>query len=106
MYVIFNIIKVRQEYLDQFLTGVYQHARNSSAEPGCVRYEVMQDVIDPQTVCLYEVFHNEAAFREHLTCDHYKAWMANSKEWRHSEDCTRHVLDYIYGPEQAGREQQ
>jgi (4S)-4-hydroxy-5-phosphonooxypentane-2,3-dione isomerase len=99
MYVIFNIIKVREEHLEKFLKGVYQHARNSSSEPGCVRYEVLQDVADPQTVCLYEVFRDEAAFKNHQTYDYYKEWMAKSKEWRHSENRIRHVLDYIYGPE-------
>jgi autoinducer 2-degrading protein len=101
MYAILNIIKVRQEYLDQFLSGVYEHARHSSAEPGCIRYEVMQDVIDKQTICLYEVFRDEAAFRQHLTYDYYRTWMETSREWRHSEGRVRHVLDYVYGPDQA-----
>jgi len=100
MYAIVNIIKVKQDCLDRFLTGVYQHAQHSSAEPGCVRYDVLQDVSDPQIVVLYEVFHDEGAFREHLTQDYYKAWMENSREWRHSEGRVRHVLDYVYGPEQ------
>ena len=99
MYVIFNIIKVREECLDKFITGVQQHARNSSTEPGCVRYEVLQDMVDPHTVCLYEVFQDEAAFRQHLTYDYYKEWMSSSKAWRHSENRIRHVLDYIYRPE-------
>ena len=99
MYVIFNIIKVKQENLDQFLAGVYQHARNSSAEPGCVRYEVLQDTGNPQIVCLYELFRDEAAFKEHQTYAYYKQWMESSREWRHSENRIRHVLGYIYGPE-------
>ena len=102
MYVIFNIIKVKQENLEQFLAGVTQHARNSSAEPGCVRYEVMQDVNDPHIVCLYEVFRDEDAFHKHRTYDFYLAWMESSKNCRHSENRIRHVLDYIYGPEQVG----
>lgn len=103
MYVIFNIIRVKQQYLDQFLKGVFLHARNSSQEPGCIRYEVMQDKNDPQIVCLYEVFRDEVAFNEHRTYDYYKHWMESSRDWRHSEQRTRHVLDYIYGPEQAGK---
>jgi len=99
MYVIFNRIKVREDCLDKFITGVRLYARNSSAEPGCVRYEVLQDVADPQTVCLYEVFRDEAAFRQHLTYDYYKEWMDNSKDWLHSEDHIRHVLDYVFGPD-------
>lgn len=101
MYIIFNIIKVKHECLEQFLNGVYRHARNSSAEPGCERYEVLQDTSDPQIVCLYEVFRDEAAFREHLTYDYYKEWMENSRNWRHSENRIRHVLDYVYGPEDS-----
>jgi quinol monooxygenase YgiN len=57
---------------------------------------VLQDTSDPQIVCLYEVFRDEAAFREHLTYDHYKKWMEISKDWRHGENRIRHVLDYIY----------
>lgn len=101
MYVVFNIIRVKQQNLDQFLTGARQHARNSSAEAGCVRYEVLQDTTDPQIVCLYEVFRDEAAFREHLTYDYYRQWMENSRDWRHSENRIRHVLDYVYGPQQV-----
>lgn len=104
MYVIFNIIRVKQEYLEPFLAGVTQHAKNSSAEPGCVRYEVMQDKNEPHIVCLYEVFRDEDAFNKHRTYDFYLTWMESSKHWRHSENRIRHVLDYVYGSEQVGRE--
>ncbi len=96
MYVIFNRIKVKAEYLEDFLKNVRVHARNSSEEPGCVRYDVLQDTSDPQLVFLFEVFKDEAAFQSHLTYDFYKAWMEKSKTWRHSEERIRHVLDYIY----------
>jgi len=99
MYVIFNIIRVKQECLDKFVVGVREHARNSNAESGCVRYDVLQDKEDPHVICLYEVFQNENAFRKHLTYDYYKAWMERSKEWRHGEQRIRHVLDYIYRSE-------
>ncbi len=99
MYVIFNIIKVREEYLENFLDGVRNHARNSNSEPGCVRYEVLQDVVDPHVVCLYEVFEDETAFNAHRTYDYYQEWMEKSKNWRYSEQRIRHVLDYIYRPE-------
>ncbi|MDH3532998.1 MAG: antibiotic biosynthesis monooxygenase [Gammaproteobacteria bacterium] len=90
-----NIIKVKQEFLDQFVAGVRDHARNSMSEPGCVRYDVLRDIDDPQIICLYEVFKDEAAFKEHLTFDYYKAWMASSQHWRHGDNRIRRVLDYI-----------
>jgi autoinducer 2-degrading protein len=99
MYVIFNRIKVKKEHLDEFLAGIREHARNSNSEPGCVRYDVLQDMDDPTFVFLYEAFTDEAAFRQHQTHDYYKRWMESSKDWRYVEGHIRHVLDYIYPPE-------
>ena len=102
MYVILNLISVRPENLDQFISGVSEHAVSSAAEPGCVRYDVLQDSVDPAVVCLYEVFVDEAAFRQHLEYDHYKAWMDLSRDWRLDEERVRHVLDYVFRTEDAG----
>ncbi len=99
MYLIFNRIKVRDEHLNEFLDGVKIHANHSNNESGCVRYEVLQDISDPQMIFLYEVFEDETAFKLHQTHDYYKEWMEKSKLWRHSEERIRHVLDYIYSPE-------
>ena len=98
MYVIYSINKIRAEHLEEFVEQVRAHARNSSAEPGCLRYEVLQDVDDPQTVCLHEVFEDESAFAAHQAADYYRAWMDRLRDWRHDEQRVRHVLDYVYGP--------
>jgi autoinducer 2-degrading protein len=99
MYVIFNRIKVKSEHLEDFLKNVKIHAQNSNNEPGCVRYEVLQEMTDPQLVFLIEVFENEDAFHIHRTYDFYKEWMEKSRDWRHSEERIRHVMDYIYREE-------
>ena len=98
MYVILSVNRIRPEYLDEFVTNVREHARSSNNEPGCLRYEVLQDTTDPQTVCLYEVFRDETAFAEHQTADYYKRWMASSRDWRYDEQRIRHVLDFIHTP--------
>ena len=98
MYVVFSINNVRSEHLDDFVKYVRIHAHKSNSEPGCVRYEVLEDTSDPQTICLYEVFADEAAFSEHLTSPHYAEWMQMSREWRHGEQRVRHVLNFIYTP--------
>ena len=101
MYVVFSINKIKAEHLDAFVRNVRLHARKSNSEPGCVRYEVLQDSSDPQTVCLYEVFVDEAAFSAHRTAPYYVEWMQMSREWRHAEQRIRHVLDFIYTPPTA-----
>jgi quinol monooxygenase YgiN len=101
MYVIFSINKIKSEHLAEFVEQVRVHAINSNAEPGCVRYEVLQDVDDPETVCLHEVFRDEAAFAAHQDAGYYREWMERSRDWRHAERRIRHVLDYVYTPERA-----
>ena len=101
MYVVINIIRVRREHQAEFLTAIREHARRSSAEPGCLRYDVLQDLDDPQVISLYEVFEDEAAFRAHLDYPHYRHWMSQSASWRHDERRIRHVLDFVYRSEAA-----
>ncbi len=98
MYVVFSINKVQVEHLDAFVRNVRLHAQKSNSEPGCIRYEVLADTSDPQIICLYEVFVDEAAFHAHIAAPYYVEWMQMSKQWRHGEQRIRHVLRFIHTP--------
>ena len=100
MYAILGIITVKPEHLDAFVEHVRAHARNSLMEPGCLRYDVLQDRQDPQTICLYEVFRSEADLQTHKQQEYYKRWMAMSRDWRDSSAYSRRVLDHIYPPDE------
>ena len=80
MYVIVGFHKILPERLHEYLENVKLHAQNSGSEPGCIRYEVLQDEDDPNTICLHEVFEDEAAFHAHQATEHYKSWMELSRE--------------------------
>ncbi len=80
MYVIVGFHKILPERLHEYLENVKLHARNSGSEPGCIRYEALQDEDDPNTICLHEVFEDEAAFHAHQATEHYKSWMELSRE--------------------------
>jgi quinol monooxygenase YgiN len=99
VYAILNVIAVKPEHLGEFVEHVRAHARNSLAEPGCLRYDVLQDRQDPHTICLYEVFRSEADLEVHKQQDYYKRWMAMSRAWRHPAASTRRVLDHIHPPD-------
>jgi (4S)-4-hydroxy-5-phosphonooxypentane-2,3-dione isomerase len=96
MYAILGIIKVKPEHLKQFVENVRDHVKNSVREPGCLCFDVLQDIQDPQTICLYEVFRSEADLEMHREQDYYKRWMEMSRDWRDTDACSRRVLDYIY----------
>ena len=95
MYVIMGLHKILPERLEEYLANIAVHARNSSAEPGCVRYEVLQDDDDPTTVCLFEVFEDEAALAAHRKTEQYKWWMDLSREWRDQNALRRHAMRYV-----------
>lgn len=99
MYAVLNIIKVRQEHLKDFVENVRNHANNSVREPGCLRFDVLQDTEDPQTICLYEVFRSEADLEAHQQQHYYKRWMAMSRDWRDTTSRSRRVLHHIYPPD-------
>jgi autoinducer 2-degrading protein len=99
VYAILGIIKVKPEHLKEFVDEVRIHAAHSVKEPGCLRYDVLQDTQDPHTICLYEVFRSEADLAVHRTYDYYKRWMAMSRDWRDASSYSRRVLAHIYPPD-------
>ena len=103
MYVVLGIIRVKPEHLEEFVDNVRNHARHSLREPGCVRFDVLQDRNDPATICLYEVFRGEADLDRHRQQDYYKRWMEMSRDWREDAYYSRRVLDRIFPlDEEAG----
>src|SRR5438876_525860 len=99
MYTVLNIIKVRPEHLKEFIENVRNHAKNSVDEPGCLRFDVLQDLEDSQTICLYEVFGSQAELETHRKQDYYKRWIAMSRDWREISSSSRRVLHHIYPPD-------
>jgi quinol monooxygenase YgiN len=59
-----------------------QDARDSmSNEPGCVRFDVVQDTEDAGHIWFYEVYRDQAALDAHRTMPHFKTWRATPTEW-------------------------
>lgn len=104
MYAILGIVGVKPEHLETFVAQLRAHARRSLGEPGCVRFDVLQDRDNPHTICLYEVFRSEADLDHHRQQDYYRRWMEMSRDWRDHNASHRHVCDYIYPPD-PGRTQ-
>lgn len=43
-------------------------------EPGCRRFDILQDPAVPDRVCFYEVYDDEAAFLRHREMPHFKTY--------------------------------
>ena len=66
--------RVRPGRVEDFLAETLVNARASLAEPGVLRFDVIQDQADPAHVVLAEVYRDEQARAAHKLTPHYAAW--------------------------------
>ena len=65
MFGIFATIKIKPDQRDGFVRAIRETAVLSvSGEPGCIRFDVFQDLADENRYILYEVYTDEEAFKE------------------------------------------
>ena len=93
---------LKPEFVDRFIEVSLGDARGSvQNEPGCFRFDVFQDQKDPNTVCFYEVYKDEAAFEAHRQMPHYAKWREGFKdEWLAAETQIIHGAS-VYPPDEA-----
>jgi autoinducer 2-degrading protein len=95
MYTIVLFNKVLPQYLDDFIANFKVCAEKTNREPGCIRYEVLQDVDDPTAFCLFQVFEDEAAYQAHQDAEHHRVWIQLSGSWRDPSARVRHEMRYV-----------
>ena len=66
--------RVKPDRVEDFLTATEVNAGASLAEPGVLRFDVIQDQGDPAHVVLVEVYRDEEASAAHKLTPHYATW--------------------------------
>ena len=74
MLVVHVHVRVRPERIGDFLAATVINARASLAEPGVLRFDIIQDRADPARVVLVEVYRDEQASQAHKLTPHYTTW--------------------------------
>mmetsp|Transcript_364 Transcript_364/g.742 ORF Transcript_364/g.742 Transcript_364/m.742 type:complete len:155 (+) Transcript_364:42-506(+) len=67
-------VEVKPERLDEFLDVMKADSEGSRTEPGCLRFDVMQDSENPCKFWFYEVYKDAAAAAAHRDFPHFKLW--------------------------------
>ena len=67
-------VGVRPGQAADFLAATLVNARASLAEPGVLRFDVIQDEEEPQHVVLVEVYRDADAAAAHKQEPHYATW--------------------------------
>jgi autoinducer 2-degrading protein len=82
MYIVIVDFVIRPDRVAKFHAAVIENARVSrDKEPGCRQFDVAVDPQDPNRYFLYELYDDEAAFRAHLTSDHFRAFDHETGPW-------------------------
>ena len=58
-------------------------------EPGCMRFNVLQDTQDQNVYYFYEVYRDEAALEAHRAAPHYAVWRAAADTLDGTPEATR-----------------
>ncbi|MGA8754843.1 MAG: putative quinol monooxygenase [Stellaceae bacterium] len=70
-------VRVKPDGRERFLKAIEVDALGSERdEPGCMRFNVLQDDQDPNVYYFYEVYRDEAALEAHRAAPHYAVWRA------------------------------
>ena len=83
MYIIIAPIQIKEEFKERFISGISENASGAvKNEPGCRRFDVIQDANDVNRIWVYEVHKDEAAFQAHTQAPHYLKFREASTGWR------------------------
>ena len=74
MLVVHVHVRIRPGQVEEFLAATLANARASLAEPGVLRFDVIQDQDDPEHMVLVEVYRDSDAAAAHKQTAHYAAW--------------------------------
>jgi quinol monooxygenase YgiN len=68
---------VKEDKVEKFLPLIAEMAKSSLNEPNCLNYEFSRD---ENEFFLYEKYENEKAFKYHISTDHYKKYIEETKD--------------------------
>lgn len=83
-------VRIQPELRKRFLEAIEVDALSSERdEPGCLRFNVLQDEQDENVYYFFEVYKDQAALEAHRAMPHYAVW--------------RSAADTLEGPIEATR---
>ena len=92
-------IEIKPDHREAFMESMMDDARGSNNdEPGCLRFDVLQDNGDPNKIHLYEVYKDQAALDAHRQAPHFTKWRETVKDWFAAET-VRKLASPVFPPE-------
>lgn len=70
---------------EAFLRFIEADAEGAHKEPGCLRFEAVQDSQQPDTLVLVEVYRDQVAFDSHAQSAHFQNFVKGTRDLIQSE---------------------
>ncbi|QEN04645.1 antibiotic biosynthesis monooxygenase [Thiospirochaeta perfilievii] len=67
-------VVVKENYIEDFIEATILNASKSNLEEGIIRFDIIQELDNPQNFMLVEVYNSQDAPAAHKETDHYKTW--------------------------------
>ena len=74
MYIVFVNIHVKEGTVEAFIEATVDNAHNSLKEPGITRFDLVQQLTDPNRFVLTEIYGTEDDAAAHKKTSHYQKW--------------------------------
>ena len=74
MFIVHVHVNVKAEYIEAFKEASVENARNSVQEPGVARFDVIQQLDEPNRFILVEVYRTTDDPAKHKETTHYAKW--------------------------------
>jgi autoinducer 2-degrading protein len=74
-------VHVLPEHVVDFIEATRPNHAGAVAEPGCLRFDVLQASDNPTWFVLYEAYRDASAAAAHKATDHYLAWKTAVAGW-------------------------
>lgn len=96
-------VHIKAEMRDRYLEVIRDDAMHSERdEPGCLRFDVLQDTEDPNKFFYYEVYRDEAALQAHRETPHFKRYFEQVGQLTDRETA-RHSVRNVYPSNEVWR---
>ena len=102
---IFVTINIKDGFADKFSEASLGDSQGSVRdEPGCFRFDILQNSEIANRFHLYEVYTDEAALEAHRNAPHYKKWRETVQDWFDGE-LERVMMNTVFPSDQGWKDQ-
>ena len=95
MFVVTVMFQIKPAHIQEFAEAMQANAQFSKdREAECHRFDVCKDPDDQNSIFLYEIYTDRAAFGVHLESEHFKTFDAMVADWVESKAVKAWELEY------------